>query len=126
MPYVFLVFGAETTYRSLRREKFGPHHKLTFPICLGSVGALTFFTWIPTAVDKHTDQCRGSLVWWTSGHGTLAVVLLSLLMVSCLAMAVIIILQLLKSVRTESNYRIAASRMVYYLIFNVLLIVSNA
>ena len=125
MPYVFLVFGIETTYRSLQREKFGPYPKWTFPICLASIAALTFITWIPTAVKKHADQCRGSLIWWTSGHGTAAVVMLSLLMISCLTMAIIITLQLLKSIKTDPNYRIAASKMVYYLVFIVVLIVSN-
>ena len=87
---------------------------------------LTFITWIPTAVEKHSELCRGSLVWWTSGHGTAVMVMLTLLMVSCLTMAVTIALQLLKSIKTEPNYRIAASRVVYYLIFIVVLIVSES
>lgn len=126
MPYTFFVFGVETTFRSLHRDRFRPYHKLTFPICLGSIAALTFITWIPTVVEKHDEQCRGSLVWWTSGHGTFVMVMLSLIMVTCLAMAMIIVLQLMKCIKTEPNFRIAASRIVYYLIFIVVLIVSNA
>ncbi len=81
---------------------------------------MTFLTWIPSNVTKTTDRCVGSLVWWVYEYATAATAIVSALIFLFIVLAITIGFRLVKSVKLDPSDRIAASRMVYYLAFGVL------
>ena len=118
-----LVFGLETTFRSLRRVRFPTRNRWHIPTAIMLVAAMIFFAWAATNVFPTRGKCLTGLVWWTARYAKLAVVLSSGLLTLYPASAVIITLQLVKTVKVEKAERIAATRVVYYLVVNIWLIV---
>ena len=80
--------------------------------------------WAATNVFPTRGKCLTGLIWWTARYAKLAVVLSSGLLALYPASAIIITVQLVKTVKVDKAERIAATRVVYYLIVNTWLIVS--
>ena len=125
VPYTMLVFGVETTFRSLQRERFHPRGKWNIPLCIGAIPFLTFLTWTPSNFDKSRGPCLASLIWWTASFAKLGIVIGASLIVTYSLCALIITLQLLRRIKTDRDERIAATRVVYYLIPSVILMVEH-
>lgn len=122
--YVNLVFGAETAIRSLGTKRFSPRGKWTTKICLMVVALMFLLTWIPTIIWQTPNYCLGSLVWYPIRYGFVAIIILCIMLFSFLALAAVISIQLMRSVRVDPNERIAASRMCYYLVVAAIIYVS--
>ncbi|KAL8778205.1 MAG: hypothetical protein Q9213_007513 [Squamulea squamosa] len=90
VPYTILAFGVETTVRSLQGKRFP---------CPTSLGV-----------------CPTTLVWWTINYTDIGLAAGSGLLFCDVVCAIIITLQLMRTVDIDRNQRIAASRAVYYLI----------
>ncbi len=84
---------------------------------------MIFAAWAATNVFPTGGKCFTSLIWWTACYGKLATVIASSLLALYPASAVTISVQLLKTVNIDKTERIAATRMVYYLVINIWLIV---
>lgn len=113
----------EYTIRSVRKG-FPARGKYNVPICLALIVLMLVATAIPTYVRRENDFCFASLVWFVSRYGTLG---LSLVVISlCIAIkSGITILYRLNTLTTvDQRQRIAASRMVYYLVIEVVSLVS--
>jgi hypothetical protein len=124
VPYTILVFGVECSTRAVKYPRFAPRWKWTIPICLGCIALLTLGTWIPTAVVKQSDRCFGSLVWWIADYALIGAGMISCFIFFYCVLAVVIGLRLLRTAKIDPDERISASRMVYYLIFGMILLVS--
>ena len=118
-----LVFGIETTFRSLQRARFHPRGKWNIPLCVVAVPFLTLLTWTPSNFEKSKGQCLASLIWWTASYAKLGIVIAASLIVTYSVCALVIAIQLLKRIKTDRDERIAATRVVYYLIPSVILLV---
>lgn len=81
-------------------------------------------TWIPTHIFQEKDKCFASLLWFVSRYGMFGLILLSTLVGLLIASASVILIRLSKTTLVERNQRIAASRMVYYLVVGVVSSVS--
>lgn len=114
--YVNLVFGAETAIRSLGAKRFSPRGKWTTKICLMVVALMLLLTWIPTIIWQTPNRCFGSLVWYPIRYELVAIIILCVMLFFFLALAAVISIQLMRSVKVDPNERIAASRMSYYLV----------
>ncbi|OCK84611.1 hypothetical protein K432DRAFT_288619 [Lepidopterella palustris CBS 459.81] len=114
--YINLVFGAETAIRSLKTKRFAPRGKWTTTICLAVVAFMLLLTWIPTVVWLSPHHCVGSLVWFPLRYELIALVLLVLMIFFFLALAAVISIQLMRTIKVDPNERIAASRVCYYLL----------
>lgn len=114
--YVNLVFGAETAIRSLGAKRFSPRGKWTTKICLMVVALMLLLTWIPTIIWQTPNHCFGSLVWYPIRYKLVAIIILCVMLFFFLALAAVISIQLMRSVKVDPNERIAASRMSYYLV----------
>ncbi|KAB8291783.1 hypothetical protein EYC80_006578 [Monilinia laxa] len=119
VPYIQLVFGLEYAVRSLKKTPFQPRGKYDVSICLGIVVLMLIGTWIPTHIFPQPDRCFASLVWFVSRYGKFGLSLLSTVVGLLIISAVIIFVRLSKTTLIERNQRIAASRMVYYLVVGV-------
>lgn len=119
-----LVFGIETTFRSLRRVRFPSRNKWHLPTAMAIVALMVFFSWAATNVFPTRGKCLTGLIWWTARYAKLAVVLASGLLALYPISAIIITVQLVKTVKVDKAERIAATRVVYYLVVNTWLIVS--
>lgn len=118
-----LIFGFETTFRSLRRARFPSRNRWQLPAVVVVISAMIFSGWAATNVFPTKGKCLTGLVWWTARYAKLAVVLASGLLAAYPASATIITVQLVKTVKVDKAERIAATRVVYYLIVNTWLIV---
>lgn len=114
--YVNLVFGAETAIRSLGAKRFSPRGKWSTKICLMVVALMLLLTWIPTIIWQTPNHCFGSLIWYPIRYEFVAIIILCVMLFFFLALAAVISIQLMRSVRVDTNERIAASRMCYYLV----------
>ena len=123
VPYTMLVFGLETTFRSLQRARFHPRGKWNIPLCVAAVPFLTLLTWTPSNFDKSKGPCLASLIWWTVSYSELGIVIGTFLTVTYSLCALVITLQLLRRIKTDRNERIAATRVVYYLVPSIILLV---
>ncbi|KAL8829746.1 MAG: hypothetical protein Q9191_001839 [Dirinaria sp. TL-2023a] len=79
--------------------------------------------WAATNVFPTRGKCLTGLIWWTARYAKLAVVLSSGLLALYPASALIITIQLVKTVKVDKAERIAATRVVYYLIVNTWLVI---
>lgn len=85
---------------------------------------LLAFTEIPPQVrpPRHT-HCLASLIWWASFWARAGVVINTMLVTLYVLVAGVIAYQLFRTVKIERDERIAASRMVYYLVVGIVLMV---
>ncbi|KAI9650036.1 hypothetical protein NHQ30_000049 [Ciborinia camelliae] len=119
VPYIQLVFGLECAVRSLKKTPFQPRGKYDVTICLGIIFVMLIGTWIPTYLFPEHDRCFASLVGFVSRFGTFGLILLSTVAGLLILSAITIFVRLSKTTLVERNQRIAASRMVYYLVIGV-------
>ncbi|MCJ1384465.1 hypothetical protein MMC17_007581 [Xylographa soralifera] len=108
-----LVFGLETTRRSLIRTRFRARGYWSTPICLATILFLTTVLWLLSFLLPTKDVCTGSLVVWTSRYAPIATALGSVTILSNLLIAALITHQLLKTAEIDRGERIAATRIVY-------------
>ena len=80
--------------------------------------------WLSAFLYPTPDQCWGSLLWWTLHYTTPAVVLTAGVMGTNLIAGVMLTTQLYRTVQMERAERIAASKVVYSLGINVVILVS--
>ncbi|KAJ4403038.1 hypothetical protein N0V91_006784 [Didymella pomorum] len=116
MGYITLAFGIETALRSFKQERFAPRGKWNTILCIAAVNLFLLATWIPTIVWPMFNRCFGSLIWFIMRYDLLTLVLLIVLISSLLLLAAVISIQLMRNADVDLNERIAASRMVYYLL----------
>ncbi|RDW89181.1 hypothetical protein BP6252_01213 [Coleophoma cylindrospora] len=116
VPYIQLVFGIECAARSLRSLPFQPRRKYDVTICIGLVFLMLIATWVPSHINPEEEGCFASLVWFISQYGKLGLVLLSLCAGVIALSALTIFVRLSGAMMIDEDQRIAASRMVYYLV----------
>lgn len=118
-----LIFGLETTFRSLQRNKFASQGRWHIMICIGAALMLTLFTWLPSNVSPSRERCLSSLIWWTEGYAKLGVGIALTLVVAYIVCTTVIAIQLMKTDKVDRDQRIQASTVVYYLIVTTIILV---
>lgn len=124
VPYIHLVFGLECTIRSLRRIPFQARGKYDVTICVGTIILMLIATWIPSHIFPEFHFCFASLVWFVSKYGKAGLIILSTTGGLLLVSAVTIFTRLSTVNMIDQHQRIAASRMVYYLVLGIVSLVS--
>ncbi|KAJ8068467.1 hypothetical protein OCU04_004021 [Sclerotinia nivalis] len=119
VPYIQLVFGLECAIRSLRKTPFQPRGKYDVTICLGIILLMLIGTWLPTNLFPEKNRCFASLLWFVSKFGKFGFILFSTVAGLLIITSIIIFARLSRTALVERNQRIAASRMVYYLLIGV-------
>ncbi|KAF1811045.1 hypothetical protein P152DRAFT_515448 [Eremomyces bilateralis CBS 781.70] len=119
--YVHLVFGVETTIRSLKYMKFMPRSRRNTPFCLVAISSLLLATWLPTALWKIPDVCLGDILFRTVPFNLIGLVVLSFEVVAFALMIAVIAIQLKRVSDIEPSQRVAASRMVFRLFWSICL-----
>jgi hypothetical protein len=124
VPYIQIVFGMECAIRSTRKGGFPSRGKYDVSICLAVIVFMLVVTSIPTHVSLETNYCFASLAWFVTKYGELGLGLL----VACGGLAIIsatmIFYRLTTLTTIDQHQRIAASRIVYYLVLAVVSLVS--
>ena len=123
---VTLAFGIETAIRSFKYERFAPRGKWNTISCIAAIVLFVVLTWIPTIAWPMFNRCFGSLIWFPMRYDLLTLVLLIVLVSLLLLLAAVISIQLMRPADVDLNERIAASRMVYYLLVTAVIYVSLA
>ncbi|KAE9374059.1 hypothetical protein N431DRAFT_335785 [Stipitochalara longipes BDJ] len=118
VPYLQLVFGLECALRSFRSLPFQARGKYDVTICLVVVVLMLVGTWLPSFF-VHSDVCFASLVWYVMRYGVLGLKLLIITGSLMILSAVIIFVRLSTVSLIDEHQRIAASRMVYYLVLGI-------
>jgi hypothetical protein len=80
-------------------------------------------TWLPSHLLPNPDVCFASLFWFITRYGNLGLIMLSIIAALMLASAITIFIRLSGSNLVDEDERIAASRMVYYLILGIISLV---
>ncbi|KAF2028580.1 hypothetical protein EK21DRAFT_101751 [Setomelanomma holmii] len=114
--YITMIFGFETAWRSVKSKRFAPRGKWNTTICIALVAFILLATWMPTVIWPMFNRCFGSLIWFSMRYDLLTLILLAVLVFFCLLLAAIISIQLMRSTDVDTNERISASRMCYYLL----------
>jgi NADH:ubiquinone oxidoreductase subunit 5 (subunit L)/multisubunit Na+/H+ antiporter MnhA subunit len=123
VPVTIQVFAAETAIRALRNPSFSPRGKKNIPICLAAILVLIGITWAPSRVYPAEDSCVASLLFYIRSKGKAGVVTILCISVVIIISLVIIIVQLSRNVKVRKDERIAASRIVYYLVITAVILV---
>ncbi|KAL1964246.1 hypothetical protein VTN77DRAFT_7204 [Rasamsonia byssochlamydoides] len=114
--FVLFVFGIETVYRGLWKDRFASRGRWNVTICWVAVPVMLLLTWIPTSVRQPAqDSCVARLLVFALPWADVAFGITLGLIISYLAMGGILVAQLLRTAKLDRTERIAASRMVYYL-----------
>lgn len=124
-PYIQVVFGLECMRRACRSRPFQPRGKYDVTICLVLIVFMLIGTWIPSNVAPEPDHCFASLLWFISGFGEPGLVILAVVLALSAISAITICVRLSTFTLIDQHQRIAASRMVYYLVLGSISIVSN-
>ncbi|KFY39862.1 hypothetical protein V495_05724 [Pseudogymnoascus sp. VKM F-4514 (FW-929)] len=117
--YIHIVFGVECAIRSLRKEPFRPRGKYDVTICLSVVVLMAIGSWIPTQISKQPNHCFASLMWFVTNFGIAGLGILSAIAFFAISSSVIIFYRLSTHKVIDQHQRIAASRVVYYLILKL-------
>ncbi|TVY51577.1 hypothetical protein LCER1_G007015 [Lachnellula cervina] len=120
VPYIQLVFGIECAIRSLRPRPFQARGKHNVKIYILLIVLMLVGTWIPSNLRKEPDNCFASLMWFITRFGLDGLVLLSMTASLMMISAIIIFFRLSTVNLIDEHQRIAASRMVYYLILGTI------
>ena len=123
VAYAMLVFGLETTFRSLRRTRFRPRGKWDMPICLSIVALLILATFLISLLLPSRGHCSGSLIGWTSHYAEIGFMLGCSLVFLFLLSAVIIVVQLRRTSELDREERAAAMQIVCYLVLTTIIVV---
>lgn len=118
VPYTMLVFGLETTFRSLHKDRFQHQKRWNIMFCVTAAIILTLVTWVPAKVFSRRRACLASLVWWTADWTKVGLVLASGLLLTFLVCAAVIIAQLARTITMNRDQRISATRTAYYLVIS--------
>ena len=121
---MILVFSLEIAIRSLRMPKFKPRGKWTILVCAAIVVAAMFSFWLSAFLSKPNQMCWGSLLFWTFHFSRAAIVINVVTIFTSLVTATTLVYQLVKTVQMEKSERIAATRVVYALGVNAVVLVS--
>jgi hypothetical protein len=124
VPYIHIVFGIECAIRSVRKGGFPARGKYDVSICLAVIVSMLLVTSIPTHIRPETDFCFASLAWFVTRYGVLGLSLLAACGGLAIISATIIFYRLTTLTTINHHQRIAASRMVYYLVLAILSLVS--
>ncbi|CAG8959594.1 hypothetical protein HYFRA_00001496 [Hymenoscyphus fraxineus] len=120
VPYIKLVFGVECAIRSLRARPFQARGKYDVTICCALVLVFTIGTWVYSYVVQENETCFASLMWFLTIYGEVGLIMLSIIAAIMLASALTIYFRLSNVDLVDEHQRIAASRMVYYLVLGLL------
>jgi hypothetical protein len=97
-------------------------------ICCAVILLMLIVTWIPSHIypqDKH-DVCFASLAWFITSYGFLGFIILASISGLMIISAITIFVRLSCANLIDAHQRIAASRMVYYLVLGIVSLVSWA
>jgi hypothetical protein len=83
-------------------------------------------TWVSSHISQEPDVCFASLLWFISRYGEAGLIILSTVTGSLLISAVTILGRLSLVDTIDEHERIAASRMVYYLMVGIVSLVSGS
>ncbi|KAL2067647.1 hypothetical protein VTL71DRAFT_15743 [Oculimacula yallundae] len=120
VPYIQLVFGMECALRSFRSTPFQARGKWDVSICCAVVLVMLILTWVPSNVNPAPNACFASLIWFIAKFGKLGFVMLTTVGGLMIAAALTIFVRLSTVNLIDQHQRIAASRMVYYLVLGIL------
>lgn len=126
MPFTILVFGLETTFRALHYKHYTVQKWWNIVFCVIVVLIMTLVIWIPSNVSPARHGCLTSLVWWTKHLAKVGLVIASGLISTYVVCAVVVTAQLLRALKISREQRIAATRIIYYLISSTMITVSIA
>lgn len=115
----------ECAIRSFRSVPFQGRGKYDVTICLLVVLIMLIVTWIPSNIWPEPDTCFAGLVWFITRYGQIGFVLLSTVIGLMVIAALIIFIRLSTVNLIDQHQRIAASRMVYYLVLGIVSLVSK-
>ena len=87
---------------------------------------MLILTWIPSHIRPEPNACFASLIWFISKFGKLGFVMLTTVGALMIAAALTIFIRLSTVNLIDQHQRIAASRMVYYLVLGILSLVCSA
>lgn len=125
VSYTTLVFGLETSLRSPQRKPFRPRSRWHIPTCIAGVAILVIITRVTTVESPSNDQCLARLIWWTADYALIGVATASGLILLCLINSVVIGVQLRRSRTVDGTEKIAAKRLVFYLVNNTVILVRD-
>ncbi|KAG9233045.1 hypothetical protein BJ875DRAFT_59285 [Amylocarpus encephaloides] len=120
VPYIQLVFGLEFAFRSLRSQPFQPQGRYTVPILGVIISLMLLGTWLMSRFIPERNVCFASLFWWLTRYGELGLIMFSVIATVMLISALTIFVRLSKFNFIDEHQRIAASRMVYYLVLGII------
>ena len=123
VPFLQTVFGIECALRSLRRLPFQARGKYDVVICSFVVVVMTVGVWIISHVTPEPDSCFASLIWYVSAFGFEGMIIFSVCSGLMLISAMVIFIRLSSVNMIDQHQRIAASRMVYYLVLGMVSLV---
>lgn len=103
---------------------FQARGKYDVTICCVTIVLMLIGTWLPSFLIPENDTCFASLMWYLTRYGSLGLIMLSIIAVLMLVSALTIFFRLSNVNLIDEHQRIAASRMVYYLVLGLLSLVS--
>lgn len=98
------------------RLHFAPRGRWNITICLSMVGTMSLVTVIVAAIDRAPDFCFASLFWFVRVYAPGGFAVFVTVAATTLIVIGTMFLKLNKSRNVSPTERVAASRMIYYLV----------
>ncbi|TFB04932.1 hypothetical protein CCMA1212_002531 [Trichoderma ghanense] len=121
VPFIQLVFGLESTVQALRRKPFQQRPRWVIVACLLIVVIGTLVMYVQTRVMRPPDLCYASLFWFVQTWRLESFALLTTIGCALVIGAIIIFVRLHRDTSIGIIERVAASKMVYYMILGAVL-----
>jgi len=126
VPYIQLIFGLEVALRAFKSQPFQQRSKWNVAICVAIVFTLLLTTFLITHFLRPSNFCLAALFYFVGRWKQFCLAVVIGIAVTLLICSGIVFWKLQNSVKVDSTERVAASRMVYYLIVAVISLVCLA
>ncbi|CAN8095325.1 unnamed protein product [Discula destructiva] len=115
VPLTHLVFGLETAFRGVRSD-FAPRGRWNVSICLACVGLMCVAAVVVGAFNRAPQLCFANLFFFLKHYSTGCFAVFSLVSLTTLLVIATIFLKLRKGQFVSATERLAATRMIFYLV----------
>ena len=117
--------SVELAIRSMLRNRVSVPRRYTSGIFTGVTLLSLLILWLVAFVKPAGDICSGSLIGWTPAFAKGGIALGIIMILAQLSTIVLLLLKVIRSVEETLQKRFAASRMVFHMITNALIMVKH-
>ena len=126
VPLAILILSTNLAARPVLKSRLQLPWIVNVAFCSAGVIISLLALWLIVYLKPASDQCPGSLIGWTLNYAKAAVILSILVILHHTIVVLVLVLRVIRNIEKEISTRSAASRMVFHMEINILILVRGS